>query len=163
MTHLEQLLEIRGLLEQIDESQLCEKCMAVLAPVLLKSHEIVSVSVNEKAEVKSEKGEVNPYALQVLTRLSAIKLRLRYPYDGTCFVVEAEGLGEPLGFLDRGKKHGDKSQWIFKPNDNELFGFDTVLKPTLFEFPDHERSIVNAIKAMIDEAYDKKITASDKE
>lgn len=50
MTYLEQLLEIRGLLEQIDESQLCEKCMEVLAPVLLKSYEIVSVSVNEKAE-----------------------------------------------------------------------------------------------------------------
>jgi len=54
MTKDEQIQELRGLFEQIDESQLCEKCMEVLAPVLLKSYEILRLSIDEKMEVKGD-------------------------------------------------------------------------------------------------------------
>lgn len=50
MSYLEQLQEIRSLLEQIDESKLCNDCMEVLSPILQESYKLLSVSIKEKLE-----------------------------------------------------------------------------------------------------------------
>lgn len=48
----EQVQELRSLLEEIDESKLCNECMAVLSPILQEGYRLLSVSIKEKLTKK---------------------------------------------------------------------------------------------------------------